>query len=141
MAGRDDPPEWKPDLVRAPLTPEQKRLARNKYQRDCYARKISERRVHQKASYVIVTHRPPLTKRPSGPRTPTRPGAHLIRLTAGAWLRFLVLSYIARGPYRVRDISRTLGTDPTSVAQSICELKRMGLLPSQLGRTPTRSRP
>lgn len=101
---------------------------------DDYVRRVRQRL----GSHVIVTHRPRAkAKKPSTRKAKVAPVA-LHRLTAGAWLRFLTLSYIARGPYRVRDISRTLGTDPTSVAQAICELKHMGLLPSQIGRTPIR---
>lgn len=94
------------------------------------------RRVRAKmGQHIIVTHRPRAKERP--PRQRKR---RSYPISVKTWRRALVFMLLDAGVSEVRKISARLGTDPTSVAQSICELKRLGALPSQIGRTPIKAK-
>jgi len=120
------------------LTPQTRRAARSarlKREREELNRRVAELRAS--GAFQIKINRPP-AKAPK-PREPRPKKKRVWPISRRTWGRALVLMYICQGPFRVRDISATLATDPTTVAQAICELRHLGLLPSQPGRTQTRS--
>lgn len=127
-----DPPGWAPDLV-PPVTAEAKRLARNKRARQRNAEKARIRDAAKPKKPFRVP------RAPREPKPRKRPAPRRV-MAMRSWRRLLVLLLIQAGQNKTREISALLSTDPTSVAQSICELKRMGILPSQIGRTPIASR-
>jgi hypothetical protein len=103
--------------------------ARRKRQREKYAEKARARDALKPKKPLRVPRQPRAPKPPRERRGRFGPRGMAMR----HWRRTLVLILIRAGHTKTREISAVLGTDPTAVAQSICELKRLGALPSQKG--------
>jgi hypothetical protein len=134
---RGEPPGWTPDLVPAVDRRVKERLRqRRKRERERYAEKARARDALKPKKPLRVPRQPRAPKPPRERRGRVGPRGMAMR----HWRRTLVLILIRAGHTQTREISALLNTDPTSVAQSICELKRLGALPSQIGRTPIRAK-
>ena len=133
-----EPPGWVPDLVGDKARKAKARLRERKKRQRAKSAEKARARDALKPKKPLPAPKPRLGR--PRPKTSTAPGKHYIAITAGAWRRMLVLALIKAGVEKTRAISAALSTDPTSVAQAISELKRLGALPSQIGRTPIRAK-